>query len=165
MAEERVSVSEKHYDPLIPYGMQGVHSRLAEHRRVCPLFGTKDGYKPANKVCNRCHLSMVCLYLQDALHTGDKILEVKAQLNVEHFYDESTFHLEAKAYVNKLAETVAGKIRQGEAMTLARVLVAVQRDVVGIMKNHDPNAVEIVLFALSHHELLKVEGDRYGLRR
>lgn len=158
MAEQRNSIEETPYDPLVPYLLQGVKENIPQHRKLCPLFATKDGYKAANKACGRCHLAMVCLYLQDALHTGERIAEVKTELDVTHFYDESEFHQKARPYVELLAKTVAAKDADGEAMTVERVRTAVERDVPGRMKNHDPNAVEIIMYALRNHELLKIEG-------
>lgn len=164
MAVKRHSVEKNPYDSTIPYGMQGVYDHLETHRKICPSFATVTGYVTTNKACMQCHLSQVCLFLKDELHSEHIIEEVKVSLDVKNFYDESTFHIEGKYYVEDLTATIMDKVDQGEEMSYERVRKAVERDVPGLMNNHDPNAIDIVLYALEHSNQIKLKDGRFVKR-
>lgn len=112
----------------------------------------------------QCHLSQVCLFLKDELHSEHIIEEVKVSLDVKNFYDESTFHIDGKDYVEDLTATIMDKVDQGEEMSYERVRKAVERDVPGLMNNHDPNAIDIVLYALENSNQIKLKDGRFVKR-
>lgn len=158
----RNKFEENPYNPLEPYLLQGVVDNVDKHRQICPEFGTENGHNPMNKMCTHCHISTVCLYMRDYLNAGNKVDEVKQALKTDYFYDESTFHTDARQYIEDLAEAVLSKLEEG--ITVDRVRKAVKRDLPELMKNTDPNAVEIVLYALSTHPKLVVKNGRYFKR-